>query len=172
MPALTLNGEGLLPVGVHTATLTEVEAAFVTGAPFESERRVVFEALALYARLVWARFPDARLWINGGFVTHKTWAAPKDADVAVVVPGGSSYDFNVHPEDLSLWTLQSVKASAHGFSLAAGRLQPMGGLIDAFFVPGDVQPALDYWRSWWQRLSVPGEMDRLDAKGFVEVVRP
>lgn len=81
-----LTDQGLLPLGVHEATLDEVHKVFVDGAPFEPDRRRIFAALEIYAGMLWTELPSAVLWVNGGFVTHKQWAPPADVDVAVLVP--------------------------------------------------------------------------------------
>ncbi len=140
----------------------------MTGAPNADQRAIILAALRVYAELVWQRLPGAKLWINGGFVTHKS-AAPKDVDVVVVAPAGTEYDLAEHPEDLPLWTMHRV--SVAGLNVSALRMQPMGNLVDGFFVSEDQPAAVHTWRSFWQRLKVDGEPDRLDAKGFVEVVQ-
>lgn len=169
MAALTINADGLLPVGVHAATLADVETAFVKGAPFEPERQLIFDALKVYASQVWQRFPDAKLWIDGGFITLKAWAAPKDVDIAVVVPDPGDYDPDGTVDDWPLWT--RMRVSVEGSSVGAIRMQPMGGLVDGFFVAGNKPGSLRYWQALWQRLRLPDQPDQPDAKGFVEVVQ-
>jgi hypothetical protein len=165
--ALELTSDGLLPVAVHPATLDEVEKVFVDAAPFMAQRGRIFRALVLYAEVVWERLPEAVLWVDGGFVTHKDWEAPHDADVAVLAAG---YSPNDHPDDAHLWTLQGVSVEEPMLDFVK-RVQPMGGLIDGFFVPSEVEAAVDWWRQFWQRLRRPGLPDLLNAKGFVEVRR-
>ncbi|MHA7663066.1 DUF6932 family protein [Mycolicibacterium sp. HS_4_1] len=75
-----------LPPGRHLATFDEIYELFVEQAPFKDERELIYEALRLYAKVVDQEFSDVTLWINGGFITHKSWAAPKDADVVVDAP--------------------------------------------------------------------------------------
>jgi hypothetical protein len=166
---LALNSDGLLPVAVHPGTLDEIKSVFVDAAPFKEQRQRVFAALSLYSELVWARFPRALLWVDGGFVTHKPWAAPKDVDVAVLIH--EPYDPKDHPEDASLWTLLEVSASQPMLD-SVERVQPMGGLVDGFYVPAHSAPTVDWWRAFWQRFKQPGLPDLLNAKGFVEVTRP
>lgn len=165
-----LTEEGLLPLGAHRSTLDEVERVFVNGAPFEAERRRIMVALRLYAELVWLRFPEATLWIDGGFVTLKDYAAPEDADVVVMVADAGDYDPASHSEDLPLWTLLGVSADRPSIDRAE-RLQPFGGLIDGFFARAEIEPVADFWRGWWQRLPAPGKPDVADAKGYVEVTK-
>ena len=83
-----LDGRGMLPPASNPygATLNELYETFVEQAPFRPRRELIFRALSLYAELVWQESPEARLWIDGGFATHKVWEAPEDADVVVIVP--------------------------------------------------------------------------------------
>lgn len=165
-----MTGDGLLPPGVHRTAVDQLRERFVDDAPFPKERSRVFGAFEVYTELVWALFPTARLWVNGGFVTHKTWAAPGDIDVAVLAP---TADINArYAESLSLWTLGGVSVQTLNLQ-GVPRIQPMGGLIDGFCVPDDVPPAVAYWNDLWSRVidenkaQVPGKM-----KGFVEVMCP
>lgn len=166
---LSLLGEdGNLPFRPepYEATLVELFGAFVENAPFPEARQEIYEALRFYAKLVWRRFPHARLWINGGFTTHKPWAAPNDADVVVLVPED---EFDV--EDLGdiapFLTLQHVNVARPGFS--ASRIQPMGGLIDGFVVADNAANQF-IWGDTWSRLKGPDGNLIADArKGYVEV---
>ena len=106
-----------------------------------------------------------KAWIDGGFITHKTWAAPHDADVALVFQ--PSVAFNEEPV-VPLLTLRNVSAAE--LRLPATRLQPMGGLVDAFLVPD--QPAhTAIWHETWSSVKdangaiLPGK-----RKGYVEVI--
>lgn len=164
----SLNDEGLLPVELHVTTLDEIERVFVREAPFSNERALIFDALRIYARLVWARFPEAVLWVDGGFVTHKDWAPPKDVDVTVVLTGMADYDPHEHPEDVPLWTLMDVSAGRPSLA-SIERVQPMGGLVDGFYAPGDNAATVTFWTGWWKRLSKQDGQVVPNAKGFVEV---
>ena len=77
-----------LPVGRHATSFAEIYATFVQQAPFPNERELIFDALLLYARVLAQEFTKPALWINGGFVTHKPWAAPNDTDVVLYTPDG------------------------------------------------------------------------------------
>nr|WP_131812162.1 hypothetical protein [Mycobacterium mantenii] len=127
-------------------------------APFRPRRELIFRALTLYIDLVSPQFTTCRYWINGGFVTHKPWAEPEDADVVVVVPP-EEHAKVTHPDFMPLLTLESN----------AGKVHPMGGLIDGF-VAMDHPVALSTWELTWssvrdeQHNVVPGV-----NKGFVEV---
>lgn len=154
----------------YQATLGDLHDLFVQGAPFESRRRLVQRALELYAELVWAAAPQARLWINGGFTTLKQWGAPEDADVVSIVPVEDYSRFTKEPALLPLNTLGNARASSpEGFT--AAKLHTMGGLIDGYFV-ADYEPWLLPWRIKWSTVNGPDKKP-IDGrkKGFVEVRR-
>lgn len=135
-------------------------------APFRPRRELVFRALQLYIDLISPEFSSIRIWIDGGFVTHKTWEQPEDADIVVVVPP-SEHGKVMTPEFLPLWTLLNVQPSQP--SVYADKVHPMGGLIDAFIEP-DIPQVLGVWDYRWssvrdeQHNEVPGE-----RKGYLEV---
>ncbi|MEQ0561623.1 hypothetical protein ABJI51_21270 [Amycolatopsis sp. NEAU-NG30] len=164
--------DGRLPEGRHQVGWEDVERVFVKNAPFATERAVIFDALRLHFQLMTSLFPDGgELWINGGFTTHKTWAAPKDADLAYLVPCEAIN--GLRQEQLvtvaSLLTLQGVSAVQPHWRFV-DRVQPMGGLIDAFFVPSDVPSAVETWDNTWSMVTgpdrkiIPGK-----RKGYLEV---
>src|SRR4051812_43816270 len=72
-----LTADGRLPVGRHETTLEELLERFVETAPNPERRLLLYRALVLYVDFVRVVFPGARLWIDGGFVTHKP-EAPED----------------------------------------------------------------------------------------------
>jgi hypothetical protein len=156
----------------YLTTFDEIHERFVAGAPFMEERQTVFDALLIYARLIWRVVPNARLRINGGFVTHKSWAAPEDVDIAVVCPTISEDQLEraiVAP----LFTLLDVKGVVVGIPEAIPKLHVMGGLVDAFpILPG--LPALDatFRRIWSTVKGDDGELIPGLTKGYVEVVNP
>src|SRR5690606_15838481 len=80
---------GLLPTtpdrSPHAATVDEVYQTFVVGAPHRGRRQLIWDAFSIYSQLLWGYFPDAQLWLNGGFVTHKR-DEPHDLDIAFLVP--------------------------------------------------------------------------------------
>jgi hypothetical protein len=155
-----------LPVGRHTATLSEVYETFVERAPFRDRRELIFRALTLYIDLVGPKFSTSRYWIDGGFVTHKKWEEPEDADVVVVVPPGEHGKVRT-PEFLPFWTLLDMGAKQPRVS--AGKVHPMGGLIDGFILP-DNPLQLRPWHLRWSSVRddkhnvVPGA-----RKGYLEV---
>lgn len=155
------GGAWYLPEGLHAATLDEIEECFVVAAPFTDRRRVVFDAFRLWHGIVTSVLPDARFWVDGGFVTHKPWAAPSDVDVTVML----------RPDDLNNLTDDEQQRLAPMFTAPGPpRYQPMSGLVDAFVCRrGDVDNTL-YWREHWStvldenRVTVTGT-----HKGFLEV---
>ncbi|WP_420365888.1 hypothetical protein AAEP80_02860 [Curtobacterium sp. L3-7] len=173
LPAM--DGRGLLPPAAHpyTATLEELHERFVVEAPFREQRQRVFDALSLYAALVWDALPSARLRIDGGFITHRTWAAPEDADVVVV------YDKPTPPGGLdrvvraSLFTMSDVTAVVANKPAALDKVAVMGGLIDAYPAPADKPALLEYWDRMWSNVTGPGKtLLEGERKGYVEVTNP
>lgn len=161
LPAMT--AERLLPLGRHRATLPELHLRFVVEAPQRARRQLIFDALAVYAELTWALLPGARLWVDGGFVTHKQ-EPPNDVDVAIVLDPTVALPVETTEEVvLPLLTMQGVtyvKPAPGGY---VERLQPFGGLIDGFLALDELDR--QFWAGWWSRHE--GSEDR---KGFVEVV--
>lgn len=154
---LTLMNGDLLRQGRHVATLSEVEEAFVLHAPFESERRLVWDAFLVYRQLVGKHLPSARYWVNGGFVTHKTWAAPRDIDVCVVAQA----------DELAVVD----EAIDHLFTdPGPPRAQPMGELVDGFLIVSGARDHVLYWSELWTRVRLEdGTADPDRRKGYLEV---
>lgn len=167
LPALTVDG--LLPAAAapYLTDMNELRAVFVDGAPaFRDERARICSALELHLDLAREHVgPGTRAWIDGGFITHKTWAAPHDADVALVFQ--PAVRFATEPV-VPLLTLKNVSAVEP--RLAIERLQPMGGLVDAFLVPD--QPAhTAVWHDTWSSVKdANGDIVPGLRKGYVEVI--
>ena len=164
-----LTAEGVLPASTspHPSDLAELRSLFVDAAPaFRTERAQVFTALELHLSLARDRLgAGTRAWIDGGFITHKTWAAPHDADVAFIVPPNISM---VVDEVMPLLTLKDVSAAEP--RLTTVRLQPMGGLVDAFLVP-DQPASLAIWHDTWSSVKdASGAIAAGQRKGYVEVI--
>jgi hypothetical protein len=158
LPAMTEDGR--LPEGRHEATLDEIRERFVEEAPNRARRDLIFRALLVYADIVRSLFPEARLWINGGFVTHKS-EAPKDVDVVIV---SEAPDTVTIEQVAPLLTLQGVASEQP--RLGIERLQPVGGLVDGFFANASMSDLLDYWDGQWSRVNGAPDTER---KGYVEV---
>lgn len=164
MPLPPMTADGYLPAaaGPYFATIDEVRGIFVDAAPNQARRERVFRALGIWMELVGELYGSGRVWIDGGFVTHKA-DAPDDVDVAFL------------PDDRERAT--TAIASAHGLGLltmqnlmcdigSVIRLQPVGGLVDAFLV--DAEDDLDVENAAWLFSQVKGVKHA--RKGFVEVV--
>ena len=155
---------GLLPEGKHPATMEEIADIFVENAPFHvAERRVIFAALRVWTELMSKIIPSYRMWVDGGFATHKDWAAPSDVDVVVLV---SSDDLNALDSD-GQKLFESLLTRQVG---GGNRQQPMGGLVDGFYVVrGDVDQTV-YWKEFWSNVN-DSRKARVDGvrKGFLEV---
>jgi hypothetical protein len=155
----------------HAATFEEIYRVFVVEAPNSARREVIFAAFRLYAELVWNFFPTARLWVNGGFVTHKD-LPPHDVDVAFLVPTSELQSvFSVQSDAFALLTLQGVSSEEPRIA-GIERVQPFGGLVDSFAVPVDNPAAMKVWATRWSMASTPsGDGYRTDVeKGFLEVI--
>jgi hypothetical protein len=150
-----------LPKGIHVATLEEIEERFVRDAPFPERRKIVFNAFRLWHEVVSGMLPGAKYWVNGGFVTHKSWAAPNDVDVVVLVK----------TEDLKALSLDQERAIELLMTKpGTPRVQPMSGMVDAFIcVRGNVERTL-HWREFWSTLADENKKPIEGVqKGFLEV---
>lgn len=136
----------------------------MTGAPFLSERRLIFDALNVWLTQTGAMLPGARCWIDGGFVTHKPWAAPTDVDVVVLVRGA----------DLSALSTQDQITFENNLTRADGisaRYQPMGGYVDAYYALRENPADAPYWHGFWGNVKLSdGSMSNNERKGYVEVI--
>jgi hypothetical protein len=159
---LVMTGELLVP-GRHPATLSEIENLFVTKAPFSSERSRIFTALTLFIGEIKASLPSATtIWVDGGFVTHKTWAAPHDADVTIPV---------IHSEWNAL--TERRRLELHSWFLPNGdKVQPMSGLIDSFVFDLTSRDRARYWNDTWSTVTdehkteIPGAVKGWVCPGF------
>ena len=107
-----------------------------------------------------------RAWIDGGFVTDKDWP-PKDVDIAYVM-ANERYIEAVQSEHASLWTLLNVSAGQPRLAVV-DRVQPMGGLVDAFPVV-DAEALTKIWFDRWSTVkNRSGGILAGERKGFVEV---
>jgi len=73
------------------------------------------------------------------------------------------------PENASLWTMLKVSAQ-QPMLIGERKVQPMGGLVDAFAVPND-EVRVQYWTDMWSGVTNrSGERVDGKRKGFVEVM--
>lgn len=73
----------LLPVGIHQATLAEVEAALVQTQPTYQRRVELWGLFNQFLTLVKGYVPVDHVFLDGSFVTSRP--APKDTDVSIWV---------------------------------------------------------------------------------------
>lgn len=168
-----LTKDGLLPRGRHAATMAELEACFVFGAPHPAERDLLWRAAATHMRVARQTLGPVTAWVDGGFVTHKA-IAPKDVDVVYVLPGAQLDTAFVAdaPRVLALLTLKDMiigQPSAGWLD----RLQPVGGLVDAFVAVEESAQQLSYWDGLWSSVKDhDGNIVDGAIKGYVEVRLP
>ena len=77
MPIPSLDTDGLLPSGLHRATLGEILERFSTGSELRRELGTRLDQIVALARHVRAR----RMLVDGSFVTSKL--DPGDLDVVI-----------------------------------------------------------------------------------------
>ena len=161
LPAVdTTTKFGLLPEGRHEASLDEVADLFVSNGPFGSERAVIWQAFLVWEGLIRRHLPTAVLWINGGFVTHKTWAAPSDIDVFVLA----------RPSEINAVGPSALLPLLTHRDAANQRIQPMSGLVDGHIGGrGDAAVITNYHETW--RAVTDENKDEVAGlfKGYVEV---
>lgn len=142
---------------------------FVVNAPHASHRMRLYTALQLYVMLVRDLLPRATLWVNGGFCTHKA-LPPKDIDLALLTSRRvvRHFDQEEWTRMSQLLTLQNVQA---GNPLTIERrVQPMGGLIDAFLVEEESADEVALWDYNWSLVrDDDGKIIEGERKGYLEV---
>lgn len=80
MPIPALDGNGLLPVGVHECTMAEIEQAFC----WNAHRVALYQGLLDFLTQRWTPLGiSAPLWINGSFTRKKD--TPEDIDLVADV---------------------------------------------------------------------------------------
>ena len=165
MPLPQWNDRGVLPDGIHRATMAEVYERFVEDAPNRADREVLFHVLQGYLGTLELVVPHGRAWIDGGFAMRKA-TVPNDVDLVFFPADWEA--IRGHPEDgakiLSLLTLQGVFIDSPASMIP--RLQPFGGRIDAFLCfPGQEET----WEATWSNVKRDGKLVSDESKGFVEV---
>ena len=165
LPAWT--DAGLLPPGAHPATMPDIYDRFVLDAPQREEREVLFAALGLHLGLIRKLIPAGRAWIDGSFCTRQA-LVPNDVDVVILPADRVALKALGGPDKTRLYmllTLQEVNALEPAVWL--NRLQPLGGLVDAFIcAPGHE----DVWDARWSRVTdAYGAVIEDKAKGYAEV---
>lgn len=159
---------GWLPPGAHQATLAEVHETFVVAAPFTDARELIFRALSVYLDILVPRFTAPRILLNGGFTTHKTWAAPQDVDLAIGL-NTPEYKTAFHPDNHPLLTLADGGVNRPQ-TMQLLKVQPMGGLVDGYLFPTKLANQARYWEDHWGKVKDQNGIEIIGArKGFVEV---
>lgn len=159
----------------YKATFKEISRAFVDEAPYANKRSLQLELLEKHFYIVnqVAQGESVTAWINGGFLTHKEWNAPKDIDVVYFV-SPTAFRKLTSDRSTALWTLSKVQAFRGGGedspSVASESLRSMAGFIDAY-ISIDSPERRDHWANIWS--SVKDENEQIIPgrfKGFVEVI--
>lgn len=80
MPLPNFNRRGLLPAGVHKASLSDVEERCVTPFGTSKTRKPIFDAFSIYQNDLASVGVNATQWVDGSFV-DATRTDPSDVDV-------------------------------------------------------------------------------------------
>lgn len=178
LPTCSGDEFGILPPSdqPYRATLAELRTRFVEEAPEDQrhKRGLILTVLDIHITLVRSLFQgyDPVIWLNGGFVTHKRWKAPRDADIAVLIPSGA-YERATIDRARPLWSLANVTAQLGdgGPILVTEALHTGLGLTDAYVVNADVPAQVEKWKRTWSRVrGSDGNIIGGMRKGFVEVI--
>ncbi|NQX10392.1 hypothetical protein HQQ80_02000 [Microbacteriaceae bacterium VKM Ac-2855] len=152
----------------YRVTFADVHQLFVAEAPFRERRQRLYDALVLHAECVWEVLPEAKIWVDGGFLTHKTWAEPEDVDVVIVVATASP-EAKAQLASQGLLTLKDVQSTANDRVLPKlTKLRAFGGLVDAYLATG---ARAELYQALWSKVRGPDGSDTGTTKGFVEVIR-
>ncbi len=140
----------------------DLRLRFVDGAPHSTRRDTLLQAFELYAEQVWEILPEARLWVDGGFVTHKAWE-PKDIDVVILV----SHSDVVGVDQSRLFPPSDSDGGEWDTNPTHGRV------VDGFIADRNDPAVTRYWSDFWSTVTdeskEPVEGVR---KGYVEVIAP
>lgn len=163
IPQMVAHGEYvLLPPGSHPATLDQIETRFVIEAPFAKQREEIFSAYRLWQNQLASIFPEFLIWLDGSFVTHKSWEAPKDIDAYVIVA-------NEHLQSISSEQMTKLD-SLRTRKIGGQRIQPFGGLVDSFIFPVSERKQHNSFFNLWSMVKDPsGNTAENIIKGFLEV---
>jgi hypothetical protein len=142
-----LNSAGLLPEGIHPATLGEVEESFGRSS---DTRAALYSKLCAFLDLARSFDVFTSIVIDGSFVTDK--AAPNDIDAVLILPGAKLKGLMGHADYLKLDNPE-VKAKF---------------AIDLF-----IEPGLDGMAIFFQKLKTEDALQRgvgpRQRRGVVEV---
>jgi hypothetical protein len=117
MPIPELDDRGLLPVGLHTCTLSEIRARF--GQFRSSDRRCrLVDTLEAYVEELRLSRLVAWLVVNGSFVTDKP--DPHDIDLVVVLRSDHNLVGELRPFEYNAISRRRVK-KRHDFDVLLAR---------------------------------------------------
>jgi len=147
MPIPQLDDRGVLPEGLHDATVEEIERRF--GTFNGSDMRVhLFQRLVAFLQVV-RRWGNAdEILIDGSFVTDKQ--RPTDIDIILVYRRGFDLQSEVRPEEYSL--------------INKTRAKRMWG-FDVKPVTAD-SPEKDKWMGYFSRDTRTG----VEGKGLLRII--
>ncbi|MFN3007392.1 DUF6932 family protein [Mycolicibacterium wolinskyi] len=169
LPALQ-GDDGLLPVGVHKASIADIRKRFGSKSVSTGGRRrdIIIDALDVYARMVRSEFLKPTIWVNGGLVTAKKWAEPDDADIAVFVDP-AQFGADVEEKLKLLRTGTADHLTIQKKTLDNVQIKPMGGLIDGYIM-ADSPPSRRYWHNLFSSVRLADRsISNTLTKGFVEL---
>ncbi len=171
---------GLLPLGRHVCSESEVEVAFVSAAEFTGSptRASIWRDWQRAARLLRTAVTVHAAWLGGSFTTSKV--DPEDLDVTFVINGADMRTRS--PQEQKIITLFAT----------GGQVKAALGLkLDSFVIPWECIPqpqnvglngvgdpyywARGHWDDWWQRRRLspktvlPGPADASPRRGYLEV---
>ena len=131
----------------YRATLSEVHARFVAGAPTPQTRERIWSAFLLWSELAQQEFPGSRYLLSGSFLTDKQ--RPSDLDVILVLEPGHVAAMTPEPTIGARVLLSHLTVTAAQPSGTTAKLQPMGGLVDGFWCYGWVPAQMAVWQFRW-----------------------
>lgn len=109
--------------------------------------------------MIHALLPTAILWVNGGFVTHKPWAAPDDVDVCVLTRASERQavpDATINP--LLTQVIDGKKVRA------------MSGAVDAFVALRGHAQLVTFYDQYWRNIRLEDKsVHPTLKKGYLEV---
>ena len=157
------------------ATWADLRSVFVDQGPQSqwSARDLRLRALELHAEVVGTLFRgvEVRMWVNGGFLTHKDWRPPADIDVVYLVPPEQIVKATKR-RALPLWTLSKASGiigGEGGADFNDATIKPGFGFVDAY-IAADTPLMRKYWFRQWSTVKGPdGNIIEGRRKGFVEV---
>lgn len=76
-----LRKDGVLPRGIHSATIAEVLAAYP---PRNQQRQILNDSLQRVISVLWALDTAIMIYVDGSYITSKT--EPNDVDLLLITP--------------------------------------------------------------------------------------